>query len=142
MLAVRFPGFRVTGVDSADSRIRIDISVDSNSAKCPDCGGTSTSVHSSYLRRLRDLPILGNPVEVTASARWFRCRASGCSRVTFVESLYWPARRHAQRTQRGAVVLRSLVSLLSSTLRAALAFSLGIRTGSSTLLRTVDRSLL
>lgn len=140
MLAVHFPGFRVTGIDCADDRIRIDISVNSNAAKCPDCGSMSTSVHSSYPRRLRDLPILGKPVEVTASVRRFRCTASGCSRATFVESLDWLARRHAQRTQRVTVVLRSLVSLLSSTLGAVLAFLLGIRTSSSTLLRTVDRS--
>ena len=38
MLAVHFPGFRVTGSDFADDRIRIDICVDSNSARCPDCG--------------------------------------------------------------------------------------------------------
>ena len=48
MLAVHFPGFRVTGIDCADDRIRIDISVNSNAAKCPDCGSMSTSVHSSY----------------------------------------------------------------------------------------------
>ena len=124
MLAVHFPGFRVTGSDFADDRIRIDICVDSNSARCPDCGGTSTSVHSSYTRRLRDLPILGKPVEITASVRRFRCRASDCPRVTFVESPDWLARRHAQRTQRVTAVLRSEVSLLSSTLGATLAFSL------------------
>jgi hypothetical protein len=116
VLAVHFSWFRVTGIGFADDRTRIDVSANSHSTKCLDCGGTSTSVDSSYARRLRDLPVLGKPVEVTVSVRRFRCRASGCSRVTFVESLDWLALRYAQRTQRVTTVLRSLVSLLSSTL--------------------------
>ena len=40
-------------------------------ANCPACGVLSTARHSSYVRRLKDLPIQGQPVELTVRAR--RC---------------------------------------------------------------------
>jgi transposase len=106
----------------------------------PDCGRQSTAVHSTYVRQLRDLPILGKPVELQALVRRFRCRNSDCARITFSESLGWLAKRYAQRTDRVTDVLRSLVSTLSRTLSTILASAIGIRTSSSTLLRAVDRS--
>lgn len=97
-------------------------------------------MHSTYVRQLRDLPILGKPVELQALVRRFRCRNSDCARITFSESLGWLAKRYAQRTDRVTDVLRSLVSTLSRTLSTILASAIGIRTSSSTLLRAVDRS--
>lgn len=140
MLATHSPGFRVADLEHTDGRVRISISVDSDAATCLDCGRQSTAVHSIYVRQLRDLPILGEPVELQALVRRFRCRNSDCARITFSESLGWLAKRYAQRTDRVTDVLRSLVSMLSSTLSIILAYVIGIRTSSSTLLRAVDRS--
>jgi len=120
MLSMHFPGFRVADVEHAHDRVRISISVDSDAATCPDCGRQSTAVHSTYVRQLRDLPILGEPVELQALVRRFRCRNSDCARITFSESLGGLAKRYAQRTDRVTDVLRSLVSMLSSTLSTIL----------------------
>ena len=100
MLAMHFPGFRVADVEHTDGTVRISISVDSDAATCPDCGRQSTAVHSVYVRQLRDLPILGEPVELQALVRRFRRRNSDCARTTFSESLGWLAKRYAQRTDR------------------------------------------
>lgn len=66
MPAIHFPGFEVADVEHTDGRVRIGVSVDSDAATCPDCGRQSTAVHSTYVRQLRDLPILGEPVELQA----------------------------------------------------------------------------
>lgn len=140
MLAMHFPGLRVADVEHTDGRVRISISVDSDAATCLDCGRESTAAHSTYVRRLRDLPILGEPVELQALVRRFLCRSSDCARITFSESLGRLAKRYAQQADRVTEVLRSLVPMLSSTLSKILAFAIGIRTSSSTPLRAVDRS--
>jgi hypothetical protein len=54
---------------------------------CPGCGETSTSRHSSHVRRLQDLPIQGVPATLELrSGRW-KCRNEQCARKTFAEKL-------------------------------------------------------
>ena len=44
-----------------------------HSAKCPACGASSRSVHSSYVRKVADLPISGRRVTIRLLTRRFRC---------------------------------------------------------------------
>ncbi|MGE5587575.1 MAG: transposase family protein [Clostridia bacterium] len=71
MLAALFPGFRVMDVKRIDGAVKILIPKRGEAGRCPDCGARSKSVHSSYVRCLRDLPMLGHRVEVRAVARRF-----------------------------------------------------------------------
>jgi transposase len=53
--------------------------------RCPECGWRSESRHSSYVRRLQDLPWQGLPVQIHLRVRRFRCRNRDCARKVFTE---------------------------------------------------------
>ncbi|WP_420856877.1 transposase family protein [Streptomyces populi] len=54
-------------------------------AACPDCGGFSNRVHDCCQRRLKDLPLSGQSVVITLTARRFICGSEDCVRRTFAE---------------------------------------------------------
>jgi len=54
---------------------------------CPMCGALSDRVHSTYQRRLADLPWQGRIVEIRVRARRFRCPIADCPRAIFTERL-------------------------------------------------------
>ena len=53
--------------------------------RCPECGWRSESRHSSYVRRLQDLPWQGLSVQIHLRVRRFRCRNRDCTRQVFTE---------------------------------------------------------
>ncbi|MGI4939536.1 MAG: transposase family protein [Janthinobacterium lividum] len=54
---------------------------------CPGCGHPSLRRHSSYLRRLADLPWQGRRVQVEVQVRRLRCGRPGCEHRIFAERL-------------------------------------------------------
>jgi len=67
---------------------------------CPTCGTLSGSRHSSYSRRLQDLPAQGIPVTVWLRAGRWRCRNPRCAQQVFTERFPGVAAPFAQRTCR------------------------------------------
>lgn len=74
--------------------------------RCPACGRHSRSRHSTYLRRLRDLPWQGCEVELRLKARRFRCHNRACTRTIFAEPIPEVARSHARWTTRVSEIIR------------------------------------
>jgi transposase len=62
--------------------------------RCGSCSGSEVSYHSSYVRRLRDLPW---PVQLQVKTRRLRCRNRHCPRTIFAERLHGVAARHEKR---------------------------------------------
>ena len=54
---------------------------------CPDCGRPSSRRHSSYPRRLADLPWQGRRVQVEVQVRRLRCGRPGCTHRIFAARL-------------------------------------------------------
>ncbi|WP_299129491.1 transposase family protein [uncultured Amaricoccus sp.] len=84
-----------------DSVVEVSGRVAGAAGRCPDCGTSSSSCHSRYVRTLSDLPISGAMVELRLSVRRFRCKQRACHRITCTEGL--PAslgRRHGRRVAR------------------------------------------
>jgi transposase len=52
-------------VETGNPNWMINAAASREATNCPDCGVLSTARHSSYVRRLKDLPIQGQPVELT-----------------------------------------------------------------------------
>ena len=67
---------------------------------CPDCGVLTKAYHSSYVRRLKDLPIQGRSVELIVRVGRWRCRNRGCPRGIFCQRLPDIAPAHARQTKR------------------------------------------
>lgn len=104
-------------------------------AACPACGHLSQRIHSSYTRKLADLPWNGIPVLVQMRARRFFCMAAQCEQSIFTERLPNTAVPHARRTVRLSQVVDWLTLALGGEAGAQLARQVGIVTSGDTLLR-------
>src|ERR1022692_2567780 len=108
-------------------------------ANCPACGVLSTARHSSYVRRLKDLPIQGQPVELTVRVGRWRCRNRGCPRRIFCQRLPEIAPTHARETKRFGEIGRAIAHALGGRPGARLSLRLGIPASRNTLLRRLKR---
>jgi len=108
-------------------------------AACPSCGHQSQRVHSTYERRLQDLPWQGRAVELRVHARRFRCPATACARQTFAEPLLGTALRRAKRTARLGDLQRHIGLAAGGEAGARLAQRLAMPTSPDTLLRLVSK---
>jgi transposase len=88
-------------------RFRLTVHVEQEPS-CPRCGEVSRSRHSSYSRRLQDLPWQGVGVELWAMVGRFRCRNALCPRKIFCERLPEIARAYGRQAERVAEIVRLL----------------------------------
>jgi len=116
-------------------RVRITVAGTSSAACCPACHHVSHSLHSRYLRVLRDLPWHGAPVELGLHMRRFRCGFRDCPRATFVEPLPLVCRRYARQTSRLSETIRLIGYVLGGEAGARLSDRLGMKTSPDTVLR-------
>ena len=75
-------------------------STDDSPPGCPGCRRISSSRHSGYVRRLRDLPWQGLSVRIFLTAHRYRCRNPRCARKIFCERVPDVARVYARETLR------------------------------------------
>lgn len=106
---------------------------------CPGCGQASSRLHSTYTRRLADLPWQGRRVLVEVRARRLRCGRPGCAYRVFGERLAAAAGVHAQRTARLGSLQRHVGLTLGGKAGARLAERIGTPVSGATLLRLVRR---
>jgi transposase len=106
---------------------------------CPGCGHPSLRRHSSYPRRLADLPWQGRRVQVEVQVRRLRCGRPGCAQRIFAERLPAAAGPHAQRTARVSSLQYHIGLALGGKAGARLADRVGTPVSGATLLRLVRR---
>jgi len=104
---------------------------------CPRCGQRSGRVHSSYGRRLADVPVGGQRVLIRLVARRFFCGNPDCPAVTFAEQIGGLTSRHARRTPALRRALTGIALALAGRAGARLAGLLGLAAGRSSMLRLV-----
>jgi transposase len=103
---------------------------------CPECGQRSSSRHSSYVRRLQDLPWQGLTVQILLRVRRFRCRNRRCPRKVFTERVEGiPS--YLRQTSRLAEIVRAVGYAAGGLPGARLLARLAIRTSDDTVLRRV-----
>lgn len=138
-LPLRFalPGFAIDAMNETMQGIEVHAHATRPEALCPACGACSTSVHSHYTRRLRDLPCSTYAVGVVLSLRRFRCRNATCMRQTFAEPLLELAPAYARRTERLTTILRAIGLAVGGEAGRWLAADLRTETSADTLLRIV-----
>ena len=106
-------------------------------ARCPICGKTSYSVHSTYERHLMDLPIHGKRMNITLLARKFRCRNPKCSQVVFAEQPAELTERYSRKTNAAKSKLQVVLVEMSAMKGALIVSSMGMVQSASTCLRLV-----
>ena len=100
LLRVLFPhlsGLEVSRVADTGDAVVAFASVAGAQARCPQCGQASSRVHGRYQRLLADGAAGGRPLLIALSVRRFRCTASPCPRITFVEQAEGLTGRHLRR---------------------------------------------
>jgi transposase len=133
-------GLVIETVTSEADGVLVSTRAVATSAACPDCGETSTRVHSHYHRRLLDLPSHGRAVQLRVGVRRFRCGNSACLRRIFGEPLAdTVAPRGARRTSRLERIVHYLGIALGGRPAASLARRLMLPVSRDTLLRVVRR---
>jgi transposase len=138
MLSLDVLGCRVGAVESVGQVLVVTVEGDCEQQGCPCCGYESDDVHSSYVRKPRDLPIQGRCVRLRVIVRRWRCLNRACARETFCESFKGLVRRHAQRTERMTKFMERFVLEASSDTAAHLLKVTGMEVSARTLLRVVD----
>jgi len=101
LLRVLFPhlsGLEVSRVADTGDAVVAFASVAGAQARCPQCGQASSRVHGRYQRLLADGAAGGRPLLIALSVRRFRCTASLCPRITFVEQAEGLTGRYLRRT--------------------------------------------
>ncbi len=103
---------------------------------CPECGRPSHSRHSSYARRLQDLPWQGLTVQIRLRVRRLRCRNHSCPRRVFAERIAGiPS--YLRQTSRLVEIVRVVGYAAGGLPGARLLARLAIRTSDDTVLRRV-----
>ena len=133
-------GLTVVQVLPTPDTVTIVASTDTSTAACPSCGRLSRRVHSTYHRRLQDLPWQGRAVVIRVRARRFRCPDLACVRRTFAEPLFGAPVRRSWRTCRLGDLQRHIGLAAGGEAGSRLARRLAMPVSSDTLLRLVARS--
>jgi len=120
--------------------VRISAHPRARAARCGQCGRVSRRVHSTYRRRLADLPAAGQSAVVWLTTRRFFCDQDACRTGTFVEQVPGLTERYAQRSIGLQDALASIALALAGRAGSRLATLLGMPVSRSTLLRRIRSS--
>ncbi len=107
---------------------------------CPDCGKSSSSIHSSYERKLRDLPVWRFPTTVILKVRKFFCRNDECSKNIFAERFPAFTQPYQRRTSRLENKMQRVSVEIGGEGGARLLQTFGINCSADTLLRITKNS--
>lgn len=113
-------GLRITEVCHQESGLLITVLSERHSARCPLCQQASTSVHSRYVRWLRDVPCAGQRVYLQLRVHKFFCRNQECPRQVFTERLPTFVEPWAQMTLRLIATVQAVGLATSGSLGARL----------------------
>jgi transposase len=133
-------GLHIKALVTSETSLTFIASVATSTAVCPDCAQPSARIHSVYVRRPRDVPWAGLPVQLTLHVRRFFCDAPACTRITFAEQVAGLTRPYAQRTVALNTALQTLGLALGGQAGARLGTKLGILGSPATSLRRVQSS--
>lgn len=130
-------------IDEGNNRVTFYARSRNATAVCPCCGQRSNSVHSSYNRKVADLPVIGRNVSIVLTCRRFRCHTPHEDGKLHIFSERFddirPYGRRSNRTDRN--ILKT--SIETSARKAEYIMSLqGIRVSDTTCLRIIMREPL
>ncbi len=110
-----------------------------DSGVCPYCGCTSNMVHSTYMRIVSDLPILGRQTILHLQMRKFFCHNDECSHKTFAEQPGIEIFRYRRRSRRCEVLVSKLALSSSAGVASSNLCLMGIPMSRATVLRDTHR---
>jgi transposase len=137
VLLPHLAGVIVEAAGLAGGRLFIRARARADHGVCPRCGRPSDRVHSTYGRRLADVPAGGHRVLIRLAVRRFFCGNPDCPKKTFAEQIDGLTARRARRTPPLARVLTGIALALAGRAGARLAVLLDLLASRSSLLRLI-----
>ncbi len=107
------------------------------SPRCPLCGQPASRVHSSYTRRVADLPCAGQFIRLLIQVRKYFCEESSCPRKIFAERLTPFVEPFARVTKRLFHIVQLIGLATGGRLGVRVTDRLGIQTSRQTILRRI-----
>ena len=86
--------------EQRSDHLTVEVHLEGEVARCPECGQTSRSVHSRYHRHPADLPVSTSRTTLNIEVRRFYCSNPCCCRRTFSERASDLVAPRARRTRR------------------------------------------
>lgn len=77
----------ITKIAESENEINIYLKSKTHEQECTGCGKKATKYHSTYKRKLQDLPILGKTTYVHLTAYQYECENPDCRQHIFCEEL-------------------------------------------------------
>lgn len=133
---------RLEKIVAEKSCLTIIVSSVQRQAKCPLCNQYSRKKHSSYLRRVADLPWQGVPVLLRLAVHKFFCSNESCRRKVFTERLPSVVAAFARRATRLDQTFAAIAFALGGKAGAALTERLALTISRHTLLRRIRREAI
>jgi transposase len=130
-------GMQIDQIQITEAGLVITIVATHPTSCCPLCSEVSPSIHSHYLRSLRDAPCAGRRVQLVLTMRKFYCRNPLCERKIFTERLPAFVEPWARMTLRYCEQITSIGLATCGKGGTRLAARLGIQTTRQTILRRI-----
>lgn len=134
---VSLSGLNVTEVCRQGNQVEIFAVSERGAARCPDCGKSSSRVHSYYARSPADFPVPAGCVRLHLRVKRFRCQNKACSRATFVEVFPDLLEKYARRTVRLHKAQEAIAFALGGQAGSRLSIKLRMPISGDTLLRMI-----
>lgn len=102
---------------------------------CPKCHQESVVYHSTYRRRLQDLPVLGKGVKIHLTAYRYYCHSKDCDQKVFSETINGFCGNYKRMTGRLEDFLIALAIQTSCEGASRISSHLGIKVSGDTIIR-------
>jgi transposase len=130
-------GLDLTALEMENGQFVLHVTATSSGSLCPLCAQPATRMHSRYSRVVKDLPCVGQQVQLILHVRKSFCDTAHCVRKIFVERLPHLVTPWAQMTTRLCQAIQNIGLARCGRLGARLAARLGIATSWMTIVRRV-----
>lgn len=131
--------FFIAHAEKEEDRVNLEIHSRQKKSNCPLCNVCSHFIHSSYQRKIKDLPAFGNKVQLQLTVRRFYCRNPACPRKVFTERFREHFAPYLRKTIRLQEKLLKISLLMGGNPGERLCRSLSIQISSSSLIRLIRR---
>jgi transposase len=132
--------FEVLNTSVRKDNIKLRLLFCSTAGYCPLCHTASNQVHSYYQRKVRDLPICGEEVELQICCRKFFCQQESCPRKIFAQQCESCLKPYARRLERANVQVLSIGLSMGGRPGARICSLTGLPLSTSTILRVLRRT--
>lgn len=136
-----YPGdIEIISKNETPDKIVIVLKSRTKSQKCPKCGFESVDYHSTYTRKIIDLPVLGKSILLLVTAYKYNCNNATCEQKVFCEELGGFTGRYRRMTSRCEELAKTIALNTSCEAASIICKYMGIQISGDTIIRILLRS--